>query len=119
VFLTPSGLPTFSVNTVDGKVAKGWSENAVFSEILSCQLEYKYLSSLTGRKEYYDAVENVMDIMYEANMTSTGELFLSMWSRLDGSPIGRMSRTFSDLASLVADAVFRNGDRWRICRQWV
>ena len=93
-FHTPSGLPTFSVNTVNGKVAKGWSENVVFAEMLSCQLEYKYLAYLTGRKEYYDDVEKVMDVMYKTNITSMGNLFPSLWSRLDGSPVGRMSCVF-------------------------
>ncbi len=104
-FGTPSGLPMFSVNTVNGKAGQGWGAAALLSEVLTCQLEYKYLSYLTGRKVYYDAVEKVMDIMYKANITSTGELFPMSWSMQDGLPVGRMSVTFSDLASLVADAV--------------
>ena len=119
VFDTPSGLPMFSVNTESGEVAKGWSMSTVFAEMLTCQLEYKYLSYLTGRTEYYDAVEKVMDTMYKANITSTGELFPSKWSTMNGAPLDRMSRTFSDSASLVADAVSRMGVRWRICRQRV
>ena len=105
VFLTPSGLPMFSVNTVNGKVANGWGADALFSEALTCQLEYKYLSYLTGRKVYYDAVEKIMDIMYKADITSTGELFPMSWSMKDGLPVGRMSLSLSDLASLVADGV--------------
>ena len=93
-FHTPSGLPDFSVNTMNGKVAKGWNKDVLFAEMLSCQLEYKYLSYLTGRHEYYDAVEKVMNIVYKTNVTSTEELFPSLWSRLDGSPVDRMSRTF-------------------------
>ena len=93
-FHTPSGLPDFSVNTMNGKVAKGWNKDVLFAEMLSCQLEYKYLSYLTGRHEYYDAVEKVMNIVYKTNTTSTEELFPSLWSRLDGSPVDRMSRTF-------------------------
>ncbi|KAI9453039.1 seven-hairpin glycosidase [Lactarius psammicola] len=91
-FRTPSGLPMYSVNTVNGRVAKGRGAihaNALFSEMMSCQLEYKYLSYLTGRKRYYDAVENVMDIMYKVNTTSTGELFPMSWSVKDGLPVDR------------------------------
>ena len=123
VFRTPSGLPMESVNTRNGKVANGWrSEDALFAGMLTCQLEFKYLSYLTGRKGYYDAVEKVMDIVYKTNVTSTGELFPLKWSRLDGSPVGRMSRysrTFSELANLATDAVSRIGVGWLRCRQWV
>jgi mannosyl-oligosaccharide alpha-1,2-mannosidase len=116
VFRTPSGLPMFSVNTVNGIVPTVGDEHAVFAEMLSCQMEYKYLSYLTGRKGYYDAVEKVMDVVYKTNMTSTGDLFPSQWSRLNGSPVLRSPvggmYTFSDLASLIADAVSRISDRW-------
>lgn len=83
-FNTPSGLPMFSVNTVTGKVAQGWSAEAILAEVLTCQLEYKYLSYLTGRKRYYDAAEKVMDVMYNANLTSTGEVFPLTWSIKSG-----------------------------------
>ncbi|KAI9453038.1 seven-hairpin glycosidase [Lactarius psammicola] len=66
----------------------GRSAHASFAEALTCQLEYKYLSYLTGRKEYYDAVEKVMDIMYKVNVTSTGELFPIHWSTNNGLPVG-------------------------------
>ncbi|KAI9444515.1 seven-hairpin glycosidase [Lactarius indigo] len=89
VFNTTSGLPMFSVNTVNGKVATGWGQDALFAEALTCQLEYKYLAYLTGRKVYYEAVERVMEIVYEANVTSTGDLFPMSWSLNDGLPIGR------------------------------
>ena len=93
VFLTSSGLPMEMINTQNGKVTNGWrSEDALFSGMLTCQLEYKYLSYLTGRKGYYDAVEKVMDIVYNTNVTSTGELFPLTWSRRNGLPVDRMSR---------------------------
>ncbi|KAH9059107.1 seven-hairpin glycosidase [Lactarius vividus] len=88
-FRTTSGLPIFSVNTVNGRVAKGWAGDAGFAESLTCQLEYKYLAYLTGRKVYYDVVERIMDVMYEANVTFTGELFPVLWSLKNGTPISR------------------------------
>ncbi|KAH8987771.1 glycoside hydrolase [Lactarius hatsudake] len=88
-FHTPSGLPTYAVNTVNGNVSQGWNGNAGLAESLTCQLEYKYLAYLTGRKVYYDAVERIMDITYEANVTSTGELFPLSWSIKNGAPVGR------------------------------
>jgi mannosyl-oligosaccharide alpha-1,2-mannosidase len=69
-FNTPSGIPAYGVNTKSGEIAEGWSgKSSLWSEMLSCQLEYKYLAYLTGRTPYYTAVENVMEIMYAANLT--------------------------------------------------
>jgi mannosyl-oligosaccharide alpha-1,2-mannosidase len=40
-----------------GETGTGFLGNMIaFSEATSCQLEYKYLAKLTGRKEYYEAV---------------------------------------------------------------
>ncbi|KAI9460740.1 seven-hairpin glycosidase [Russula earlei] len=87
VFGTPSGLPTFSVNTVSGKVATGWiGPAALWSEALTCQLEFKYLAHLTGRTKYYTAVEKAMDVMYKANLSSSSDLFPTMWSTETGLP---------------------------------
>jgi mannosyl-oligosaccharide alpha-1,2-mannosidase len=95
-FNTTSGLPAYSVNTVSGEVAHGSIGKAAFwSEALSCQLEYKYLAYLTGRPLYYSAVEDVMDIMYAANLSSWADLFPTMWSTETGQPIGCMSLTLS------------------------
>ena len=38
----------------------GWSIDVLWSEALSCQLEYKYLAHLTGRKEYFDHVCEIL-----------------------------------------------------------
>ena len=115
VFDTPSGVPMSTVNTVTGEVARGWSGDPLLAEILTCQLEYKYLSYLTGRHEYYEVVEKIMDIMYKTNLTSTQELLPIMWSAEKGLPVGRMS-LFFDLANLVPDAISRIGVRRRKCR---
>ena len=93
-FYTPSGVPMYSVNTENGNVAKSWSPDAVLSEILSCQLEYKYLSYLTGRQVYYEVAEKVMEVVYKTNLTSTGELLPASWSTEKGLPVGRMSCSF-------------------------
>ncbi|KAF7420774.1 hypothetical protein PC9H_011292 [Pleurotus ostreatus] len=86
VFDTPSGLPRFSVNTATGQTALGWTGNAVlFSEATSCQVEYKYLAHVTGRSEYYDKVENIMDKMYHANVSDG--LFTTRWDAADASPM--------------------------------
>ncbi|KAG5650901.1 hypothetical protein H0H81_010599, partial [Sphagnurus paluster] len=84
VFKTPSGLPAFSVSVHTGQTATGWmGESILFSEATSCQLEFKYLAKLTGRKEYYTAVERIMEHMYAQNPKDG--LFALTWTR-DGKP---------------------------------
>ncbi|GBE87562.1 Mannosyl-oligosaccharide 1,2-alpha-mannosidase [Sparassis crispa] len=85
-FNTTSGLPTYAVNTVSGKTRMGWMRGAVlWSEALSCQLEYKFLAHLTGRRVYYDRVEKIMNIMEKANVTDG--VFATRWSLLNGKPL--------------------------------
>ncbi|CCM04166.1 uncharacterized protein FIBRA_06328 [Fibroporia radiculosa] len=76
---TSSGLPMYAVNTVTGETREGWSLGTVLlAEALSCQLEYKYLAHLTGRREYFQRVDRIMDIMRDANVTE-GK-FPTRWS---------------------------------------
>ena len=40
-----------------GETKTGWAfETVLWSEALSCQMEYKYLAHLTGRHQYFDNV---------------------------------------------------------------
>jgi mannosyl-oligosaccharide alpha-1,2-mannosidase len=52
-------------------------------------MEYKYLAHLTGRAQYYDKVEHVMEIMY--NTTLPNGLFPTKWDIETGTP---QNRTF-------------------------
>jgi mannosyl-oligosaccharide alpha-1,2-mannosidase len=90
-FNTTSGLPAYGINTVTGEVWGGWGGHAVWSEVLTCQLEFKYLAFLTGRPRYYTAAEKVMENMYTANLSSTRDLFPTGWSKETGLPTSRMS----------------------------
>ena len=91
-FDTASGLPAYGVNISGAELVQGWTgSSSLWSEVLSCQLEYKYLAYLTGRTPYYAAVEDVMEIMYAANLTSYGDLFPATWSTDTGLPTTRMS----------------------------
>ncbi|KAH7885863.1 glycoside hydrolase [Phlebopus sp. FC_14] len=83
-FKTPSGLPMYSVNTATGATKAGWSPLLLWSETMSCQMEYKYLAHLTGRVEYYHRVERVMDIMHQAKLPYN--LFPTMWNMGDAKP---------------------------------
>lgn len=83
-FKTPHGLPMYAVNTVTGATKSGWSPDVLWAEALSCQLEYKYLAHLTGRREYYDHVERIMDIMQAAKVKDG--MFPTKWKMLSGEP---------------------------------
>lgn len=48
------------INCYRGKA--GSDGGALFAEAATCQLEYKYLAKLTGRKEFYDPVSGYLDI---------------------------------------------------------
>lgn len=78
VFNTSSGLPMYSVNTATGQTRPGWTIDALWSEMTTCQLEYKYLAHLTGEPDYYNRVEHIMDIM--AKYPTTNGLYPTVWS---------------------------------------
>ncbi|KAJ8689444.1 hypothetical protein PTI98_012347 [Pleurotus ostreatus] len=85
-FNSPSGLPRFGVNPATGDTSLGWTGGPVlFAEAASCQVEYKYLAHLTGRAEYFERVENVMDKIYAANVTDG--LFATQWDPADAMPL--------------------------------
>lgn len=59
----------YAVNTETGATKPGWApKDILWAEALSCQLEYKYLAHLTGRKQYFSHVEHIMDIMRDAHV---------------------------------------------------
>ncbi|KJA15404.1 glycoside hydrolase family 47 protein [Hypholoma sublateritium FD-334 SS-4] len=81
-FNTSSGLPTFSVNVKTGK--SGSDGGALFAEAATCQLEYKYLAKLTGRKEFYEPVQRIMNLFYKIDPDEG--LFSLAYSRSKGEP---------------------------------
>ncbi|THG95752.1 hypothetical protein EW026_g5958 [Hermanssonia centrifuga] len=84
-FDTDTGLPMYAVDTATGATRGGWASGVVlWSEALSCQMEYKYLAHLTGRPEYYDKVEHIMNIMRDTNIHDG--MFPTKWSVLSGRP---------------------------------
>ncbi|KAG6335738.1 hypothetical protein ID866_3362 [Astraeus odoratus] len=98
-FNTTSGLPMFSVNTATGVTRQGWTVDALWSEMTSCQLEYKYLAHLTGRTDYYHRAEHVMDIMYE--WPATDGLYPTLWSRKGATPINNMESAKGIIENLL------------------
>ncbi|KAI0796069.1 glycoside hydrolase [Abortiporus biennis] len=84
-FNTTHGLPMFAVQTVSGKTRFGWAVGTVlWSEALSCQMEYKYLAHLTGRHEYFDKVERIMDVMIDAPVQNG--IFPTKWNMNTATP---------------------------------
>ncbi|KAF9244675.1 glycoside hydrolase [Melanogaster broomeanus] len=87
-FKTSSGLPRYSVNAATGETKNGWSgSQVIWSEAMSCQMEYKYLAHLTGRVDYYHRVERVMDIMDRAKIS--GGLFPTIWKMDEAKPANK------------------------------
>lgn len=64
-FDSPSGIPYASVNLKTGKGVKNHVDNGASStaEVSTLQLEFKYLSKLTGESLYWEKVENIMKIL--------------------------------------------------------
>ncbi|THH27798.1 hypothetical protein EUX98_g6395 [Antrodiella citrinella] len=85
-FNTSTGMPMYAVNTVSGKTQHGWAPNTVlYSEALSCQMEYKYLAHLTGRAEYFEKVERLMDIVAQSKIHNG--MYPTRWSLPMARPI--------------------------------
>lgn len=70
VFETHNGLPMTMVNLglkqgIPETNHNGWVSTA---EVATLQLEFKYLSHITGDQKYWNAVEKVMEVVREAKM---------------------------------------------------
>ncbi|KAJ7095850.1 glycoside hydrolase [Mycena belliarum] len=89
VFNTPSGLPFTNVNLAlrEGRIDPSWPEFVSSSEVATLQLEFRYLSVLTGNSIYWEKAEAVMQTMKRGLMPhglasiflnwQTGEFVLS------------------------------------------
>ncbi|KAJ7780232.1 glycoside hydrolase [Mycena maculata] len=83
-FGTRSGFPMYAVNPQTGDTRGGWTGAVLWAEALSNQMEYKYLAHLTGRAEYFDKTQHIMEIMYNASITE-GQ-FPTQWDAKTGKP---------------------------------
>jgi len=83
-FNTSSGLPVYGVNT---ETQEQTSTTAMlFAEIASCQMEYKYLAHLTGRKELFTAADKVMDRLAQSQSTIHG-MWPTVFEVTHGTPL--------------------------------
>lgn len=79
VFKTHNGIPMTMINLglrkgIPEEGNNGWVSTA---EIATLQLEFKYLSHITGDRKYWDAVEKVMTVIREARMgTGLASIFI-------------------------------------------
>ncbi|CAK5270184.1 unnamed protein product [Mycena citricolor] len=66
-FNTPSGLPLSNINLAlrQGINDREWPEFVSSAEVATLQLEFRYLSLLTGNTEYWQKVESVMRVLKE------------------------------------------------------
>ncbi|CAM9973923.1 unnamed protein product, partial [Hapterophycus canaliculatus] len=62
-FDTKSGIPTPRVNFRTGKNSGG--SKSVLAEIGTLQVEFRYLSKITGVQKYADKANRVFDIMHD------------------------------------------------------
>jgi mannosyl-oligosaccharide alpha-1,2-mannosidase len=70
VFKTHNGIPMTMVNLGLRRGIPEMHNNEWVStaEITTLQLEFKYLSHITGDQKYWNAVEKVMEVVREARM---------------------------------------------------
>ncbi|KAJ7746460.1 glycoside hydrolase family 47 protein [Mycena maculata] len=86
-FNTASGFPLRGVNTETGTTPHGPSDRDVcLAEVLSNQMEFKYLAHITGKSEYYTATERPMKAMYGEENTMLGGLLATVWDVTTGKP---------------------------------
>ncbi|TDL23978.1 seven-hairpin glycosidase [Rickenella mellea] len=86
VFNTTSGYPVYSVNPVTGMTLQSGWNSGWLAEIGTCQMEYKYLAHLTGKKEYYDVAHKINTHLHQANTTKIGGMFPTLWNLTSGEP---------------------------------
>ncbi|KAF8808192.1 glycoside hydrolase family 47 protein [Phlegmacium glaucopus] len=80
-FNTPSGLPLPVINLAlrKGLHTKDFPGLSSIAEVATLQLEFRYLSHLTGNEEYWQAVEKVMQVVKRAQLPhGLASVFLSI-----------------------------------------
>ncbi|KAL0955277.1 hypothetical protein HGRIS_004167 [Hohenbuehelia grisea] len=85
IFKTKSGFPLYAVNTDTGST-KG-TPMGTLAELASLQLEYTYLAKHTGKKEYWNRANAVIQALAQANLTRTGGMFPIRWNLTSGQPL--------------------------------
>ncbi|PAV19180.1 glycoside hydrolase family 47 [Pyrrhoderma noxium] len=78
-----AGLAAFDIDPDTGKIGLGpRDQNVVLAEIASCQMEYKYLTHLTGNRNYSPASDKTMDWKMSDDHLTIGALADSAYEYL-------------------------------------
>ncbi|PVG00778.1 seven-hairpin glycosidase [Serendipita vermifera] len=86
-FNTPSKIPLFAIDSGNGNgILVDWNGgHSLLSEIASCQLEFKYLSHLTGKAEYFEKVDRITSILQRDQ--GKGGLWNTFWNVTSGKQV--------------------------------
>ncbi|KAF8336420.1 glycoside hydrolase [Cantharellus anzutake] len=85
VFESASGLPYHGYDPTGNRTTYS-SGTVLLAEVASCQMEFKYLAHLTGRKEYFFKSDKVIDLLQETQ-TKNG-LWSTFWEVESGTQLG-------------------------------
>ncbi|KIM44571.1 glycoside hydrolase family 47 protein [Hebeloma cylindrosporum] len=83
-FNSTSGVPMLAVGLPSGRASMKGKTDLSWSDIMSNQMELKYLAHITGRPEYYNKTETVMAKVFQTK-TSHG-MPPTMWDPNTGAP---------------------------------
>eukprot|EP00913_Durusdinium_trenchii_P015044 g14109.t1 len=66
-FTSPSGLPLPTIDIGTGKAAMhSWNANTVLAEATTLQVEFRYMSKVTGDSRWQEAADKAMDVVLKA-----------------------------------------------------
>ena len=63
------------------------SPRVLLAEMASCQLEYRYLAHLTGKAEYYHAVERINAVLQMSQNLRNDSLWPTHWETQNGTQV--------------------------------
>lgn len=115
-FKTPTGLPAAQISLGTGRSAVSWTgSNAVLAEFGTLQLEFRYLTKLTGREEF----RRIADTIYDKIPRSSTGLYATHYNRATGRQasrhytMGALADSFYEYLLKMWLQTGRTEDRWR------
>ncbi|CAJ1390095.1 unnamed protein product [Effrenium voratum] len=66
-FGTPSGMPLPTIDVGTGKAGMhSWNANTVLAEVTTLQVEFRYISQITGDQRWQEAADKALDVVMKA-----------------------------------------------------
>jgi len=66
-FDTPSGMPLSTIDIGTGEAGShSWNQNAVLAEITTLQVEFRFITQVTGDRRWQGAADKAMDVVLKA-----------------------------------------------------